>query len=189
MKLTSEFEDVFNVEEPLLLENPSRQNSSDEENENAENERHINEVSKANTLEEKEKFLKALQSKGEHIKSVMGEFLKNTWAQRIQQIEHEKSKAAIEHKKKVIASQGNKDEAQIKALTADYKKKMDELNKQIMDQQRAKQKKEDQIKKTMVQQEARIKVMETELDKMKKQKEQLEMQKKYGEERYSKMRV
>ena len=41
----------------------------------------------------------------------------------------------------------------------------------------------------MVQQEARIKVMETELDKMKKQKEQLEMQKKYGEERYSKMRV
>ena len=66
---------------------------------------------------------------------------------------------------------------------------MDELNKQIMDQQRAKQKKEDQIKKTMVQQEARIKVMETELDKMKKAKEQLEMQKKYGEERYSKMRV
>ena len=66
---------------------------------------------------------------------------------------------------------------------------MDELNKQIMEQQRAKQKKEDQIKKTMVQQEARIKVMETELDKMKKQKEQLEMQKKYGEERYSKMRV
>ena len=66
---------------------------------------------------------------------------------------------------------------------------MDELNKQIMEQQRAKQKKEDQIKKTMVQQEARIKVMETELDKMKKAKEQLEMQKKYGEERYSKMRV
>ena len=40
----------------------------------------------------------------------------------------------------------------------------------------------------MVQQEARIKVMETELAKMKKQKEDLEMQKKYGEERYSKMR-
>lgn len=87
-KLTSEFEDVFNVEEPMLLvenDQPTNANTSDDEaNEKAENERHMNEVGKASTLEDKEKFLKALQSKGEHIKSVMGEFLKNTWAQRIQ---------------------------------------------------------------------------------------------------------
>ena len=106
-KLTSEFEEVFQVDEPLLLvdhDQPTNANTSDDEQaEKADNERHMQEVSKATSLEDKEKFLNALKSKGDHIKTVMGEFLKNTWAQRIQQIEYEKSKAAVEHKKKVIA--------------------------------------------------------------------------------------
>ena len=83
-KLTAEIEDVFNIEEPLLLVDDNANASDDEGNEKAENERHMHEASQAASLEDKEKFLKALQSKGEHIKSVMGEFLKNTWAQRIQ---------------------------------------------------------------------------------------------------------
>ena len=151
MKLTAEFEDVFATEENPLLVVENEQTSDDEANERAENEKHIKEVSKANSAEEKEKFLKALQSKSEHIKSVMGDFLKNTWAQKIQQIEHEKSKTTIEHKKKVLASQQNNDSAEVKKLTLEHKKKMDELNKQIMEQQRHKQKKEDQIKKTIAQ--------------------------------------
>ena len=48
----------------------------------------MKEISQATSVEEKEKFLKALQNKSEHIKSVMGDFLKNTWAQKIQQFEH-----------------------------------------------------------------------------------------------------
>ena len=189
-KLTAEFEDVFATEEPLLLVE-NEQHSDDEANERTENEKHMKELSQANSVEEKEKFLKALQNKSEHIKSVMGDFLKNTWAQKIQQFEHEKSKTTIEHKKKILASQQNNpgDSAEVKKLTAEFKKKMDDLNKQIMDQQRAKQKKEDQIKKTIAQQDTRIKIMEQELAKQKKANETLEIQKKYGEERYSKMRV
>ena len=40
----------------------------------------------------------------------------------------------------------------------------------------------------MAQQETRIKVMETELAKMRQQKAELEMQKKYGEDRFSKLK-
>ena len=61
----------------------------------------------------------------------MGDFLKNTWAQKIQQFEHEKSKTTFEHKKKIQASQQNNDSAEVKKLTAEFKKKMDDLNKQI----------------------------------------------------------
>lgn len=75
-KLTHEFEEVFQVDEPLLVEETTPANVSDDENEN---ERHVEEANKATTLEEKEKFLAALKSKGDQIKSVMGEFLKNTW--------------------------------------------------------------------------------------------------------------
>ena len=128
-KLSSEFEDVFATEEPLLvLEN---EQTIEEENERDENEKHMKEISQATSVEEKEKFLKALQNKSEHIKSVMGDFLKNTWAQKIQQFEHEKSKTTIEHKKKIQASQQNNDSAEVKKLTAEFEKKMDDLNKQI----------------------------------------------------------
>ena len=84
LKLTAEFEDVFATEENPLLVVENEQTSDDEANERAENEKHMKEISKANSVEEKEKFLKALQNKSEHIKSVMGDFLKNTWAQKIQ---------------------------------------------------------------------------------------------------------
>ena len=99
-KLSSEFEDVFATEEPLLVVD-NEQTAEEEANERDENEKHMKEISQATSVEEKEKFLKALQNKSEHIKSVMGDFLKNTWAQKIQQFEHEKSKTTIEHKKKI----------------------------------------------------------------------------------------
>ena len=99
-KLSSEFEDVFATEEPLLVVD-NEQTAEEEANERDENEKHMKEMSQATSVEEKEKFLKALQNKSEHIKSVMGDFLKNTWAQKIQQFEHEKSKTTIEHKKKI----------------------------------------------------------------------------------------
>jgi len=49
-------------------------------------ERSIAEASKATSLEEKEKMLNAVKKNVEQIKSDLGELLKNTWAQRIQEI-------------------------------------------------------------------------------------------------------
>lgn len=51
---------------------------------------------------------------------------------------------------------------------------MEALNKQLNEQQKEKKKKEDSITKTMVFQEQRLKAMETEISKMKKEKEELE---------------
>jgi len=51
------------VDEPLLVEEPTAVNTSDDENN--ENERHMQEASRATTLEDKEKFLNALKSKGD----------------------------------------------------------------------------------------------------------------------------
>lgn len=45
---------------------------------------------------------------------------------------------------------------------------MDELNKQMDQQQRERKKKEDSVTKTIAQQEARLKAMENEINKMKK---------------------
>ena len=59
-KLTSEFEDVFQVDdEPLLLIDDHPAQTSDEEHE--ENENHVKEASAATTLEEKKKFLDGLK--------------------------------------------------------------------------------------------------------------------------------
>lgn len=65
---------------------------------------------------------------------------------------------------------------------------MEALNKQLNEQQKDKKKREDNITKTMVQQEQRLKAMENEVAKMKKEKEEIETQKKYGEERFSKFK-
>jgi hypothetical protein len=67
--------------------------------------------------------------------------------------------------------------------------KMEALNKQLNEQQKEKKKKEDNITKTIVLQEQRLKAMESEISKMKKEKEELESQKKYGEERFSKFKT
>ena len=44
------------------------------------------EASRATSLEEKEKLLSAVKQNVDQIKSDLGELLKNTWAQRIQEI-------------------------------------------------------------------------------------------------------
>jgi hypothetical protein len=49
-------------------------------------ERSIAEASRATSLEEKEKLLSAVKQNVDQIKSDLGELLKNTWAQRIQEI-------------------------------------------------------------------------------------------------------
>jgi hypothetical protein len=67
--------------------------------------------------------------------------------------------------------------------------KMEALNKQLNEQQKEKKKKEDNITKTIVLQEQRLKAMESEISKMKKEKEELESQKKYGEEKFSKFKT
>lgn len=56
----------------------------------------------------------------------------------------------------------------------EYKTKMDDLNKQLDQQQREKQRKEEQISKQVFMQEARIKSLEQELAKEKKEKEEIQ---------------
>ena len=58
----------------------------------------------------------------------------------------------------------------------------------MAEQQRQKKKTEDGIQKKMQQQESRIKAMEMELAKMKKQRDEAEAQRKFGEERFSKFK-
>ena len=55
-------------------------------------ERSLAEANKASTLEEKEKLLSAVKQNVDQIKSDLGELLKNTWAQRIQEIQSQMSK-------------------------------------------------------------------------------------------------
>ena len=65
---------------------------------------------------------------------------------------------------------------------------MEVLQQQLSDQQRQKKKKEDNIQKTMTQQETRLKAMEMQLAQMKKQRDDAESAKKFGDERYSKFK-
>ena len=106
----------------------------------------------------------------DQIKSDLGELLKNTWAQRIQEIQSQMSKME-QDKRKTISAVGD-NSAQTKAIEKEYRQKMEVLQQQLNDQQRQKQKKEDNIKKTMMQQESRLKAMEIELSKMKKQRDE-----------------
>jgi len=62
---------------------------------------------------------------------------------------------------------------------------MDVLQQQLNDQQRQKKKKEDSVQKTLLQQESRLKAMEIQLGQMKKQRDEAETAKKFGDERYS----
>ena len=47
----------------------------------------IEEANRATSLEEKEKLLSAVKQNVDQIKADLGELLKNTWAQRIQEIQ------------------------------------------------------------------------------------------------------
>jgi hypothetical protein len=56
----------------------------------------IEDASKAVSLEDKEKLIAAVRSNVDAIKSDLGQLLKNTWAQRIQEIEQSMLKAKQE---------------------------------------------------------------------------------------------
>ena len=96
------------------------------------------------------------------------------------------NKVKIEKQKQIAASGGSHDKNL--AIEKEYMAKMEALNKQLNEQQKEKKKKEDNITKTMILQEQRLKAMESEISKMKKEKEESESQKKYGEERFSKFK-
>ena len=122
----------------------------------------------------------------EQIKSDLGELLKNTWAQRITEIQTQMSRMEERKQSKLSTTTDN---AQTKAIEREHRKQMEVLQQQLNEQQRQKKKKEDGIQKTMMQQESRLKAMELELAKMKKQRDEAEAQKKYGEERFSKFKA
>ena len=151
-------------------------------------EKSMQEATKASSIEDKEKLLSAVQQNVDQIKSDLGELLKNTWASRIQEIQSQMNKMEQDKKKNIASASAAADNKQIQAIEKDYKKKMDELMQQIKDQEKQKKKKEDTITKTMMQQESRIKVLEQEIEKIKKERAELERQKKYGEERFSKLK-
>ena len=132
-------------------------------------------------------MLKAVKQNVEQIKSDLGELLKNTWAQRIHEIQAQMS--AMEKNKRKNLAAASDDNAATKAIEKEYKQKMEVLQNQMNEQQRQKKKKEDDIQKTMMQQESRLKAMEIEVAKMKKQRDEAEAQKKYGEERFSKFKT
>ena len=137
-------------------------------------------------MEDKQKLVAAVKQNVDQIKSDLSDLLKNTWQSRITEIQTAMSK--IEAEKRKSMTEKAADSAAAKAIEREYKTKMDELSKQLQEQQRQKKKKEDSIQKTMAQQETRIKVMENDLQKMKQQRDELEKQKKYGEERFSKFK-
>lgn len=66
---------------------------------------------------------------------------------------------------------------------------MEVLQQQLNDQERQKKKKEDTIQKTMMQQESRLKAMELQLANLKKERDEAEHARKYGEERFSKFKT
>ena len=68
--------------------------------------------------------------------------MKNTWAQRIQEIQSQMT-AMEKQKSKTLAV--TSDNAQTKAIDKEYKQKMEVLQQQMNDQQRQKKKKEDSI--------------------------------------------
>ena len=94
----------------------------------------------------------------------------------------------IEKNKRKNLAAVSDDSAATKAIEKEYKQKMEALQNQMNEQQRQKKKKEEDIQKTMMQQESRLKAMEIEVAKMKKQRDEAEAQKKYGEERFTKFK-
>ena len=115
----------------------------------------------------------------------MGELLKNTWAQRIHEIQTQMSRMEQDKRGKLANSQGDQ---QSKAIEKEYKQKMEALQQQLNDQQRQKKKKEDTVQKALMQSESRLSAMEKQLAQMKKERDEAEQAKKYGEERFSKFK-
>ena len=66
------------------------------------------------------------------IKSDLGELLKNTWAQRIQEIQSQMSKME-QDKRKTISAVGPDNSAQTKAIEKEYRAKMEVLQQQLND--------------------------------------------------------
>ena len=85
----------------------------------------IAEASKATSLEEKEKLLSVVKQNVDQIKSDLGELLKNTWAQRIQEIQSQMSNMEKDKKKSIAAA--NTDNAATKAIEKEYRGKMEVL--------------------------------------------------------------
>lgn len=112
------------------------------------------------SLDDKEKLLNQVKQSTDKIKQELGQLLQNTWNTKISEIKD--SMKQLESEKKA------------KGESAEYKSKMDDLNKQLDLQQREKQKNADSIQKTMIVQESRIKSLETELLKLRKEKEELD---------------
>ena len=88
-------------------------------------EKSLAEASRATSLEEKEKLLSAVKQNVEQIKSDLGELLKNTWAQRILEIQTQMSRMEQDKKKAMSASVN--DNAQTKAIEREYRQKMEAL--------------------------------------------------------------
>ncbi len=126
-------------------------------------------------MDDKEKLLNQVKQSTDKIKQELGQLLQNTWNSKISEIKD--SMKVLENEKKT------------KGESAEYKSKMDDLNRQLDLQQKEKQKNADSIQKTMLVQEARIKSLENELLKLRKEKEELDNQKKYGEERFHKFKA
>lgn len=173
-KLSSKLEHMFDTDNT----SESIKTSDLEEAENA-----IKEVSQS-SLDDKEKILAAVKQNVDQMKSDFNELLKNTWASKIADIQ--KSMLAAEADRKKLPQPTDSKMAQHQER--EFNKKMEDYKVQLDKQHKDKSSKEESIQKLMVQQETRIKALESDLQKIKKEKEEMETQKKYGEERFHKFK-
>ena len=141
--------EISSADTSMVSDQPSkRQQQMQDALETVHAKQSIDEASRANSLEDKEKLLAAVRSNVDAIKQDLGQLLKNTWAQRISEIEQSMLKAKQERNKNIAASGGSQDKNS--AIEKEYVAKMDALNKQLAEQQREKRKKEEGVTKIMV---------------------------------------
>lgn len=140
-RLTSQLEGFFESSEPSAAETAD-----------------IIDATKNSTLDDKDKILNSVKQNTDKIRQELSDLIQSTWNQRIAEIKQAMKTAEASHK-----SAQPSDAVTQKQLDSAYRQKMDDLSRQLDQQQREKQRQSDSIQKTIISQETRIKSLETEL--------------------------
>lgn len=111
--------------------------------------------------------------------------MKHEYDKKISEIEKDMAKVDLERQSSL--KNASNDSKQVQALELQYKQKMEDLTKQLKEY-KDKEKKQETITKQITNQEQKIKTMETDIQKMKKSKEQLESQMKQDTEKFNKFK-
>lgn len=121
----------------------------------------IQEAQNAESLDDKERLVMGIRQQYGKIKSELSDLLHSSWTQNIEQIKQ--SMVSLE--------QENRSHPQ----STTYRQKMEALQRQLDQQQKERTKKTDSVHKSMMMQETRIKSLESELQRLRKEKEHAEL--------------